>query len=185
MIQQILNKFKSEFEKAVGHFKSELNNIQTGRATPSLVEEIDVEAYDGKMKLKELAAISTPESRQILIQPWDKSIISKIEKAIINSTSFSPVVDESILRINIPALNEEMRKGLVKKVKEKMEEARISVRRHREEAWKDIQDSEKKKEINEDDKFRGKDKLQEMVDGYNEKIEEMAEKKEKEIMGNN
>jgi len=183
MHTQIINDLKPHLNKTVDYLKNELNSLQVGRATSALVEEIEVECYNTKMPLKQLAAINSPDPRQIIIQPWDKEIIKAIEKAIRDSKqNFSPVVDSEMIRLSIPALSEERRKELVKILKEKMEECRISIRRHREEAWKTIQVQEHDGKIGEDDKFRAKDQLQKLVDQYNEKVEEIGKRKEEEIM---
>lgn len=183
MYKEIISKIKPHFDKTIEYLKSELAGLQTSRATPSLIEDLEVECYNQKMPLKQLAAIQAPESRLILIRPWDKSILKDIEKAINQSKlGLSPVVDEELIRLKIPPLSEERRRELVKILHEKVEECRISIRRQREEVWREIQELERKKEIPEDDKFRAKDELQKVIDEYNDKIEEMKKKKEKEIM---
>jgi len=132
--------------------------------------------------LKQLAAISTPELRQILIQPWDKSYLKPIQEALSQSTiGTSPIVDKDLVRLSLPPLTEEYRKNLLKILSEKMEEARKTIRRWREEAWGEIQEKTKEGEIREDDKFRAKDELQDLVDEYSQKIEEIGERKKKEI----
>jgi ribosome recycling factor len=183
MYQQIINKIKPELEKVIEHYKNELSKLRTGRASTSLVEDLEVDCYGQLMPLKQLATISLPEPRAILIQPWDKAVLSAIEKAIINSNlNLNPVVDGTSVRVQLPQMTEENRKSLVKILKEKMEEGRISIRHWRENAWEEIQEGFKKGEIREDDKFRGKEDLQKVIDEYNKKIEEVGEKKEKEIM---
>jgi len=183
MYKEIINKIKPGLEKTINYLKEEMATLQAGRATPSLLENLEIEAYDQKMPLKQLAAIQSPEPRLIIVRPWDKSIIPIIEKAISQSKlGLSPVVDDDSIRLQIPPLSEERRKELAKILQEKVEECRISIRRQREEAWRQIQDLEQGKEITEDDKFRGKDELQKIVDEYNQKIDEMKKKKEEEIM---
>jgi len=118
----------------------------------------------------------------IVIQPWDETILGDIEKGIRNNSGFSPIVDGKIIRINLPSLNEEQRKEYVKIIADKSEETRISIRLHREEVWKTIQEMEKKGEIREDDKFRGKDDLQKLIDDYNQKIDDLKKSKESEVM---
>ena len=183
MYREIIQKIKPHLEKTLDYLRSELTVLQVGRATPSLVENLEVECYGSKMPLKQLAAIHAPEPRQIIIQPWDKNVLKDIEEAIRRSKlGLSPSVDGETIRLNVPSLSEERRHELVKIVKEKMEECRISIRRHREDSWKEIQNLEKEGKIREDDKFRAKDELQELVDEYNKKIEEIGGKKEGEIM---
>lgn len=182
MYKQLIDGLKPELDKAMEFLKKELMKIKTSRATPVMVEDIMVNCYNQKLPIKQLGSISAPQPRLITIQPWDKSILSDIEKAIRNQSSFSPVVDGEIVRINIPPLSEEQRKEYVKIIAEKAEEARISIRLHRERVWKEIQEMERKGEIREDDKFRAKDELQELIDDYNEKIEDLRKNKEKDVM---
>ncbi|PIV10214.1 MAG: ribosome recycling factor [Candidatus Portnoybacteria bacterium CG03_land_8_20_14_0_80_41_10] len=183
MSKELIDKIKPNLDKTTEYLKGELASLQIGRATPSLIEDLTVECYNQKMPLKQLANIQTLDSRSILIQPWDKSILKNIEKALGHSKlGLSPVVEEDFVRLTIPPLSEERRKELNKIVQEKMEECRISIRRQREEIWRRIQDLEKEGKISEDDKFKAKDELQKVVDDYNRQIEEAAEKKEKEIM---
>jgi len=182
MYKQLLDNLKPELEKAVGHLKSELMKVKTSRATPAMVEDIEIDCYNQKFPLKQLATINTPQPRLISIQPWDKAILPEIERGIRNKSGFSPVVDGDLIRINIPSLSEEQRKEYCKIAADKSEEARISVRLHRERVWKEIQEMEKKGEMREDDKFRAKDELQKMIDGFNEKIDDLKKSKESEVM---
>lgn len=181
--QEIIEKIKPELEKTIHFLERELAKIRTSRATPSLVEDIEVECFGQKFLLKQLGAISIPKSREILIQPWDKSYIEPIEKAISKSSlGVSPIVDGQILRISLPPISAEFRESLLKIVSQKREEARQTIRKWRGEAWDKIQDLAMEGKISEDDKYRGKDRLQELVDEYNEKIDEIVERKKKEIM---
>jgi ribosome recycling factor len=183
MYKEAIEKRKNDFEKALERFKEELNQLRTGRASGALVENILVDYYGTKSPLKQVASISIPEPRTIVISPWDKGSLVNIEAAIRESQlNLNPANDGQAVRINIPPLNEERRKELVKVLNQKTEEAKISVRRIREEIWDEIQELQKSGKIGEDDKFKGKDKLQEAVDQHNKKIEEMREKKEGEIL---
>ena len=183
MYQEIIDKIKPNLDRTIEYLRSELAGLQAGRATSSLIENLEIECYGQRLPLRQLATIQTPEPKSIIIHPWDKSIIKNIEKAISQSKlGLSPVTDEEFIRLKIPPLSEERRKELVKILQEKVEECRVSIRRQREEAWKEIQDLEKEKKISEDDKFRAKDELQKVVDEYNGKVEEMKERKEEEIM---
>jgi ribosome recycling factor len=142
-----------------------------------------VDAFGSKFTLKQLGAISSPQSNQIVIQPWDTSYIEPIEKAISKSgLGMSAVVDKNVIRLSLPLLTEEYRQSLAKILSEKSEQSRQTVRRWREDAWNKIQDAEKTKKISEDDKFRGKDELQKLVDEYNEKIKSLVEKKKQELI---
>jgi len=183
MITNLIDRSRPEFEKAIEHFKNELTQLRTGRASSALVENVMVDYYGSKSPLKQIASISTPEPRLILISPWSKDTLVNIEKSIRDSQlNLNPVNDGQVLRVNIPPLNEERRRELVKILSQKAEEARVTVRKQRENIWDEIQDFEKQGKIAEDDKFSGKDRLQKVVDEYNGKIEEIREKKEEEIM---
>ena len=182
MYKKLLDNLKLELEKTIQFLKSELVKIKTSRATSAMVEDIEIDCYNQKFPIKQLASINVPQPRLITIQPWDKSILQDIERGIRNKSSFSPVVDGDLIRINIPALNEEQRKEYCKIIADKSEEARISIRLHRERVWKEIQEMERKGEMREDDKFKAKDDLQKLIDDYNEKIEEMKKNKESEVM---
>jgi len=183
MYKETIEKRNSEFENTLEHFKEELNQFRTGRASSALVENLLVDYYGAKSPIKQVASISVPEPRTIMISPWDKGSLVNIEAAIRESQlNLNPNNDGQVIRINIPALNEERRKELVKVLSQKTEDAKISIRRIREEIWEEIQEMEKAGKIGEDDKFIGKDKLQEKVNEYNKKIDEMKEGKEKEIL---
>ncbi|HEX8974754.1 MAG TPA: ribosome recycling factor [Patescibacteria group bacterium] len=183
MYNEIISGHHEDLEKAIEHFKSEAGKVRTGRANPSMVEDILVDYYGAKTPLKQMAAVNTPEPRQITIQPWDRSALAAIEGAIRESDlGFNPVNDGILVRITIPTMTEERRKEMVKLLNQKAEEGRIAVRSIREEIMKEIQEAEKEGLMSEDDKFKGKDKLQEIVDEYNKKIEENRSKKETEIM---
>jgi len=180
--KEIIKKIKPELEKVINFLDKEVSGIRTGRANPSLVEDIIVECFGEKFPLKQLAAISSPGPKEIVIQPWDKSYIESIEKAISRSTfGASPIVDKDIIRISLPSLSDEYRKNLLRLLSEKQEEARKTIRRWREESWNEVQEEFKESEIREDYKFRAKDELQDLIDEYNEKVKEIGERKEKEI----
>jgi ribosome recycling factor len=183
MVTETISSSRESFDKTIDFFKEELGKFRTGRASTSLVEGLTVDYYGSKSPLKQVASITIPEPRTIMISPWDKDSLVSIEKAVRESDlGLNPINDGIAVRINIPDLTEERRKELVKALNSKAEEARVSVRKIREEAWDRIQDAEKEGKIGEDDKFSGKDKLQKVVDEYNDKIEEIRKKKEEEIM---
>ena len=174
---------KERLEKIISHLHAILSEIRTGRASPTLVENIPIDSYGTEMPLKSFASISIPEARQILIKPWDKSNLPAIQKGILFSNiGLNPVVDKDSIRLSIPQPTEERRKELVKTAKQRLEEARIAVRRAREEEMKDIEKKEKSKEISESEKFRRKDETQKMIDECNKKIDLIGQEKEKEIM---
>ena len=174
---------KVKLGKTVERLRSEIASLRTGRASSALVENIEVDYYGTKTPLKALAAISVPEPKQLVIQPWDKASLQPIEKAIRESElGLSPVVDKDLIRLTIPPLTEERRKELLKVLGRHVEDARIHVRREREETLKETDRKEKAKEISEDEKFRQKNEIQKAVDEANKKIEEVSATKEKEIM---
>lgn len=183
MYRDLIIQKEKDFQKAIDFFSEEITQLRTGRASSALVENLTVDYYGSKSPLKQMASITIPEPRTILISPWDKSSLANIEKAIGESKlNLNPNNDGQSIRINIPALTEERRKELVKILNQKAEEARIAIRKIRENIWEAIQNLEKEGKIGEDDKFSGKEKLQEIVDKYNKKIEEVRENKENEIM---
>jgi len=181
--QEIIDKIKPELDKVISFLERETAKIRTSRATPSLIEDIVVECFGQKFPLKQLAAISCPQPRQIIIQPWDKSYLEPIEKALSQATlGIAPIVDKDLIRVSLPSLTEEYRKNLLRILSEKQEEAKKTIRRWREKSWKEIQEGFRDGKIREDDKFRTKDKLQDLVDEYNEKIERIEKNKKKEIL---
>ncbi|MFA5777548.1 MAG: ribosome recycling factor [Parcubacteria group bacterium] len=183
MYKSIVDSKKADLEGAIEHLNQEMGKIRTGRANPALVENMMVDYYGVKTPLKQIASINAPESRSLVIQPWDKGALVYIESALRESDlGFNPNNDGQAIRINIPSLTEERRKELVKVLNQRAEDAKISVRNIREESWKEIQEAEKEGKMSEDDKFLGKDYLQKIVDEYNKKIEEIRSKKETEIM---
>ncbi|MCX6724366.1 MAG: ribosome recycling factor [Candidatus Staskawiczbacteria bacterium] len=181
--KEFIDKVKPELEKSFKFLEGELAKIRTSRASPTLVEDIEVSAFGSKFPLKQLGAISTPATNQIVIQPWDASYIEPIEKAISQSgLGMSCVVDKNVIRLNLPLLTEEYRMSLGKIINEKAEQTKQVMRRQREDVWNKIQAAQKAKEISEDDKFRGKDELQKVVDDYQEKIKKLVEKKKNELV---
>jgi ribosome recycling factor len=181
--KDLINQKKPSFDAVLDFYKTDIASIRTGRATPALVEDIVVDTYGQKMRIKELATITAPEPRSLLIQPWDKGVVSGIEGAIRKSElGLNPVVDGQTIRLSIPSLTEERRKEFIKLLKQKTEESRVKIRRIREEIWHKVQTMERDHEINEDDKFKARDDLQKLVDDYNKKIEELEKRKEQELM---
>ncbi len=173
---------KTELDKVIDYLQGSLNQVRTSRATPSLVENLKVDLSGSGMTLKQLASISCPQSNQIMIQPWAEDYLAPIEKAISNSNlGFKPIVDQKIIRITMPSLSEERRDDLLKLIKDKIEEARQTVRHWWDEGWSKIQEEFQNKEISEDDKFKLKDKLHKVIEDYYGKIDEMKERKIKEI----
>lgn len=183
MVDAILKELPLKLQKSIDFLESELSNIHTGRASVSLVDDILVNAYGSKQQLKQVANITIPEARQILIQPWDKSVVGQIESAIRESDmGFNPVNTGDVIRINIPELTEERRRDYVKLAKERAEEARVGIRNTRSEAWNAIKKAKGDGEIGEDDMYHGEAEIQKLVDLYNKKVEEVFNLKEKELL---
>lgn len=180
--QDFIDKIEPELKKVLVYLKRELQKIRTERASPSLVEDVRVEYFGKQYPLKKLAAISIPEPRQIIIKPWDDSYMEDIAKALERADlGTSPVVDQDIIRINLPPLSKEFREDLIDLISDKHEQARRTIRKWRDEAWSGIQDAFQDGKISEDAKYKGKDKLEETIKDYREKIEKVIEKKKKEI----
>lgn len=181
-MQVWLDKFKKEADHALEALAREITTLRTGRATTALVEHIAVEAYDTTMPLKQLASITIPDARTIFIQPWDRSVAPSIVKALERSSlGMQPIASEEGVRLVLPMLTDERRKELLKVVNVAAEEARVKVRRARDEAWSGIQRAEEGGTITEDDKFMFKDKLQKEVDAKNIAIETARKKKEESL----
>lgn len=183
MKNEFINKFLGEYDKSLEHFKTELKTIRTNRANPEIVEGILVEAYGTKMPLKQMASISVPEARTLIIEPWDKNIVKDIEKAITYaSIGLNPANEGNFIRLTMPQMTEENRKEIVKNLKEKLEKARIAIRQVRDKIREEILKAEKNKEITEDDKYMAFTELDNTTAEYNKKAETMADDKEKEVM---
>jgi len=183
MSSEVIMEMAEKMENSLGAFKSELTKIRTGRASLSLLDGIKVDAYGSPMPLNQVGTLTIPESRQIVIQPWDPQVMSGIEKAILKSDlGLTPVNDGKVIRINIPQLTEERRKELVKIVKKVAEEYRVAVRNHRREAIDTLKKQKKNKEISEDEQFKLQDEAQKETDASIAKIDKVAAEKENEVM---
>lgn len=178
-----LSQNKPKFDSVIDHLNKELNGIRTGRATPALVEDISVRAYDSTMELKGLASVGVLDAKTLIIDPWDKALIPAIEKAIRDSDiGLSPATDGGKIRLVMPQMTEENRTRLAKLMREKLEESRISLRGVREGLREEILEKEKNKEMSEDEKFKLLDDLEKITREFNEVISSMGESKEEEIM---
>ena len=183
MYKEIIDKIKPETEKVLMFLDKELTKIRTGRVSVALVEDLIVDSYGEKSPLKQVASISVSGPRTIIIQPWDKSVVLNIEKAVLSSNiGINPIVEGETIRVTLPPPTEESRRELQRLLSDRLEVARNAVRKWREEAWRQIQDGFRQGKIREDDKFRAKDDLQKMIDDYNKKIEDKGEQKKREIM---
>ncbi|HBB38469.1 MAG: hypothetical protein UV82_C0015G0009 [Candidatus Magasanikbacteria bacterium GW2011_GWD2_43_18] len=179
----IVQQHKEQFDKSIDHLHHEISSLRTGRANPAIVEDVKVEAYGTMQDLKSVASISVADAKTINIQPWDKGVLQPIETAIRNSDlGLSPVNDGVMIRLILPDLTTERRAELVKVLSKKLEEARIAIRKMREDVRTQIEKVEKAKEIGEDEKFGLQDDLEEMVKEYNDLIRQIGEEKEAEIL---
>jgi len=183
VIEDLLKETEERMSKAVTALQNDLMTIRTGRASPSLVERLPVEYYGALTPLNQLATISAPEPRLLTIRPWDASSLSAIEKAILKSDlGLTPNNDGKIIRLVIPRLTEERRQELVKVVARRVEEARVAIRNCRRDGISDLREFENEKLISEDEFYRGKDKMQELTDKFTERVDEVGQNKEQEIM---
>lgn len=182
-MQAILNDAKDKMEKCINHYRGELTKIRAGRANPAIVESVKVDSYGNPTELKSLANITVPEARLLVIQPWDVSLLSAIEKAILNANlGFTPTNDGKVIRINIPQMTEERRKELVKQLNKLAEENRVAVRNVRRDINESIKKSKKDSGMSEDEEKKLLDQIQKMTDTYIKQIDTDTANKEKEIM---
>ena len=174
---------EGDFQKAIDFFEKEIAQLRTGRVNPNMLEGIQVEAYGTQTPLNGVANINIADGQSLLISPWDKNVIKEVEKAIIDADLGVGVVNEGEkIRLTVPKMTEENRKDLVKKLNEKQEQSRITIRQVRDEIKSSIEQAEKDKEITEDDKFRFLKELDEYTGKQNDKIKEIRDNKEKDIM---
>lgn len=178
-----LDTFTSDFTKIMERFKSDLDQLRTGRANASILDMVMVEAYGSRTPLKGLASVAVPDSRTLTVEPWDKSILKDVEKAIVDANiGLNPINDGRLIRLVMPSMTEESRKDLIKVVGQKAEHMRISLRQLRDSIRDKIVAEEKAKTLNEDQRFQMQEKLDKTVKDHNDKIKLMAEAKEKDIM---
>lgn len=183
MTNEILNRAKDGMEKAIGAYTRELASIRAGRANASLLDRITVDYYGAPTPINQMASISVPEARLLVIQPYDKTILGDIEKAIMKSDiGITPSNDGTLIRLAVPALTEERRKDLVKLVKKEAEDAKVAIRNVRRDANEEAKKLEKGSEITEDDLHRSGEDVQKLTDSYIKKIDDIASDKENEIM---
>jgi ribosome recycling factor len=181
--REILHNTEEKMKKTFESVAREFSEIRTGRASPTLVEGLHIDYYGTPTLLKQLASISAPDAHLIVIQPWDITAIPEIEKAIMKSNlGITPSNDAKLIRLSVPPLSKERRQELARVVHKMSEEGRVSLRTIRRDAKESLEKLEKDKVIPEDDKFRGIDELQKLVDRYIVKIDELLKSKEKEIL---
>ncbi len=182
-MNEAILELSDKMEKSVDAFKKELAKVRTGRASLAILDGIVVDAYGSSMPINQVGSITIPESRLIVIQPWDPQMLPAIEKAILKSSlGLNPIGDGKVIRLNIPQLTEERRRDLVKSVKKVAEEFRVAIRNIRREAIEILKKQKKDKEISEDELFKYQDEAQSETDSYIKLIDEVTANKEKEVM---
>ena len=182
MVEDIIKDVEDRMLKSIRNLEKEFATIRTGRANPALFSGLRVSVYGSEMPLNQLATISCPEPRLVVIQPWDRNNLTAVEKAILKSDlSLNPNNDGNLIRIQIPDLTEERRKEYVKLAKQKAEECRVSIRNVRRDANDMIKDLEKQKEISEDDSKAAVARIQKITDRFTEEVQKLTDNKEKEI----
>jgi ribosome recycling factor len=185
MVPELLKETEEKMKKAVESTRHEFTLIRTGRANPAILEHVKVEAYGSPLPINQVAAITVPDPRQLLITPFDRTLLGAIEKAILKSDlNLTPNNDGSNVRINIPALNEERRKEMIKQVHQKAEHGRVSIRTVRQEAIKRLQAAKKDKDnpLPENDEKRAQDQVQKLVDKYIAEVDQSTKIKEAEML---
>jgi len=183
MIEELLKTATQKMELAIEGIHHELAAIRTGKASPGLIENLQIEAYGTKMPLNQLATIAAPEHRLLVVQPWDKSMVGPVMKAIQGSDlGLTPSNDGNVIRVPIPQLNEERRRELVRLAHKIAESGRVSIRHSRKEANDQLKKAERDHQISEDEAYRGMDEVQKLTDKYIEKMDELLKTKEEEIM---
>ena len=183
MVKEIIANNEERLEKSIAALKREFGSLRAGRATPSLLDKVMVDYYGSPTPVNQVAKVSVPEPRMIMITPWEKSLMHDIEKAIMKSDlGLSPNSDGTAIRLSIPQLTQERRQELVKTVGKKAEEAKVAIRNIRRDGNDAIKKLEKAKEITEDDSKKGQESVQKLVDKYIKTVDTLREAKEKEIM---
>ncbi len=183
-MQYNFSNFKNELKKVEDYLSKEYTQLNIGRASPMVLDGVSVESYGSFVPLKNTASVSIEDSKTLRIAPWDKSLVKNIEKAIIGSNlGLSVATDDMGIRVIFPQLTTETRQTLVKVLKEKLEESRITVRKEREAVMSDIEEKEKEGKMTEDERFRAKEELQKIINEVNSNLEAVFKKKEKEVMG--
>jgi ribosome recycling factor len=183
MIKDVLEDARERMEKTIEALQNDLRTIRTGRASPALVERLTVEYYGMPTPLNQLAGVTVPEPRLLMIRPWDRNTLGLIEKAILKSDlGMTPNNDGQVIRLIVPQLTEERRRDLNKQVTRRVEEARVSARNIRRDAIEMLRDAEKEKLIDEDDLHRGQDQVQELTDKFIKQVDEVGKAKEAEIL---
>lgn len=183
MSEKVINDLEEKMNKSLNNLQGDLNKVRTGRASLALFDDIRMDYYGTPTPLNQMATLSVPESRLIIIQPWDPNMIGEIEKAILKSElGVTPTNDGKIIRLTIPRLTEERRRELVKIIKKMGEGGKVAIRNIRRDANEDLKDMEREKLISQDELHQHLDKIQKVTDGFIQKIDEALNAKEKEIL---
>jgi ribosome recycling factor len=178
-----VNEARTQMEKAVEAMRREFTSVRTGKATPALLDTVRVDAYGSKMPINQVATVSAPEPRLLLVQPWDKGLLKAIETGITHADlGLNPANDGNIIRVPIPQLTEERRKDMVKLLHKLAEEGRVAIRHARQEANKELKKQQGDHEISEDDAHRQMEQVQKLTDEYIAKIDQLLKGKEQEVM---
>lgn len=182
-MSQFITQYEAAFTAAVEHVRAELQTIRGNRAHPTLVEDLKVKAYGSEMRLQEVASITIPEPRMIVVQPWDKTLLKDVERGLQEaSLNLGITNDGTVLRLTLPALTAESRQALLKVLHQKLEAGRVQIRQLREKVREQIIKAERDKEISEDDRFKAQEDLEEFVKGYIEQVNTVGQRKEEEIL---
>jgi ribosome recycling factor len=182
-VDEIMFDVEERMEKSVEHLKSALAGIRTGRASPGLIDTLRVDAYGSQVPIKQLASIAAPEPTQLVVRPYDPGTLKDIEKSIqASGLGLNPQSDGHLLRINIPPLSTEVRRKLVSRIKELLEEAKVSIRNVRRDGNKAAEQGEKDKDLSEDERDQAKEDIQEMTKKYETTVDTMAKNREKDVM---
>ncbi len=183
MLENIFADAEQRMKKSLDLLRHELAGIRAGRASPGLIEHLEVNYYGTTMPLNQLATITAPEPRMLVVQPWDRSAVSAIEKALrLSDLGLNPSTDGQLIRINLPPLTEERRRALVKLVREHVEETKVAIRKVRRDALSHLKDLLRNKQIGEDDERRAEERLQELTNRYIAEAEKMGKQKEHDIL---
>ena len=181
--QLVLDEVGRKMDRAIDALNRDLNTLRTGRATPALIENVQVDYYGAPTPLKQIASISAPDASALMVQPWDREALREIEKSLMKSDlGFNPSNDGNIITIPIPALNQQRRQDMVRLLKQKLEEGKVSIRNVRREGLENLRKLERDKSISQDQNRRAQDQLQKTTDGHTQGIDQVGAAKEKEIL---
>ena len=181
--QAVLEGVDRKMDRAIEALRRDLNSLRTGRATPSLIENVSVDYYGVPTPLKQIASITVPDARAIMVQPWDKQSLREIEKSLMKSEmGFNPSNDGNMITVPIPPLNQERRQDMVRLLKRKLEDGKVSVRNVRREGLENLRKLERDKVVSQDENRRAQDQLQKMTDGHTKAIDQVGAAKETEIL---